>query len=78
MSENFLWVVYIVVFGLGGIFPGFSQKIQLCIILFNILVIVINKKSKDIVLLSTFIMGSEVLAILNIIIYCIFWNRISN
>ena len=72
MSENFLWVVYIVVFGLGGIFPGFSQKIQLCIILFNILVIVINKKSKDIVLLSTFIMGSEVLAILNIIIYCIF------
>lgn len=46
MSENFLWVVYIVVFGLGGIFPGFSQKIQLCIILFNILVIVINKKAK--------------------------------
>lgn len=72
MSGNYIWAVYTVVFGLGAIFPGFSQKIQLCIIMVNILVMIINKKNKDIVLLSTFIMGSEVLAILNIIIYCIF------
>lgn len=72
MSENFLWITYMVVFGLDTLFPEYSSKIQLCIIMVNILGMVTNKKSKDIVLLSTFIFGSELLSILNIITYCIF------
>lgn len=72
MSENIIFSVYFLIFETITFFPELNQKLGLCIVLFNLCVLLVNRKKQDIVLLSSFILGSEILTLMNILVYAMF------
>ena len=69
MNEWFIWIVYAFLFGVGAVVPGFNTKASAAIIFFNVWIMAAKKRDRDIVLLSTFVLASEMLALMNIAVY---------
>lgn len=72
MSDSVIFTVYFLLFELIAFFPGLNQKLGLCIVLFNLCILLTCRKKQDVVLLSSFILGSEILTLINILLYASF------
>lgn len=72
ITENAVLFVYLALFVLAEVIPGIDKIFGFAIILFNCWLCATNKKHKDIVLFSSFLLGSELMALLNLVVFVIF------
>lgn len=66
---------YVALLEIGVLFPRLKSLMSLAMIMFNILVLLANKKHRGIVLLSSFLLGGEIFPIINVFVTIIMSGR---
>lgn len=72
LSESAVFFIYLILFVLAEVISSLSTPFLLLIVLFNIWLSLTDKKKRDVVLFSTFILGSEAVALLNLFVFIFF------
>ena len=73
--EWLIWSLYGMLFALGALFPEKNSLISLIIVCFNLVILFVDRNKQDIVLFSSFVLGSEAIAIINMAVYCVFSEK---
>ena len=73
--ERLIWSLYGMLFALGALFPEKNSLISLIIVCFNLVILFVDRNKQDIVLFSSFVLGSEAIAVINMAVYCVFSEK---